>query len=64
MYSGTYSSTRDRDGMKNKMYMKSDLEYDFQSLYIGSDYCEFGPIYDEIKYWAYMPKMINGKLVR
>ena len=64
VYNGVYSSTRDRKGEKSKMYMGIDLEYDFQCLYIGSNYGEYGPIYDEIKYWAYMPKMINGKLVR
>ena len=64
VHNGVYGPTRGRDGVKRGMYYNSDREFDFMELYIGKDYGEYGPVCDEIKYWAYVPKMVNGKLVR
>jgi hypothetical protein len=64
VHNGVYGSTRGRDGVKRGMYYNSDREFDFMELYVGKYYGEYGPVCDEIKYWAYVPKMVNGKLVR
>ena len=63
-FSGIYGSTCDSRGEKLKWYEDTDLENDFMVLYVGVNDSSYGPVFDEILYWSYVPSMFDGKLVR
>lgn len=55
IFDGMYCKINDED--REQYYKDSDKECDFMTLYVGADYSDYGPVYDDIHYWAYMPKL-------
>jgi len=51
-----YGSTSDRDGKKKRMFKGYELDFDFQDLYIGKEWGEYGTTGDEVTHWMYLPE--------
>jgi hypothetical protein len=56
VYSVLYGSIIGRDGKTIELFKGSNKLYDFMTTYISNNGNDFGPLGDEIKYWAYLPK--------
>lgn len=62
-YTAIYKRLDDEDYNNIPYYKESGMTEDFQVFYLDKEWGYYGPSYEEIYLWAYMPNMINGEFV-